>query len=169
MLLILFLLFWRWKFGTSHICRMNKYYIWDMLRKAVLFVKCLWLKEILSFLYHLCPYPHTLTTLNSLHAIPAPEPGLLAGCSSADLRAFWLIPDKWESCCTPGIISITLFRWCNTGRWITVTRKESTTTSMEEARHTKNVAAWDRMKMGFMCPQPSACSAREGKSSLGWA
>lgn len=59
--------------------------------------------------------------------------------------------------------------WCNTGRWITVTCKESATASVEEMRHTENVAAWDRVRMGFMCPEPPACSAREGKSRLGWA
>lgn len=140
-----------------------------MLRKAVLFVECLWLKEIRSFLYHLCPSPHSLTTLSHLHAIPASEPGVPAGCSSADLLGSWLISGKWESCLTPGMISITLFRWCNTGRWITVTCKESATTSVEETRHTKNVAAWDRERTGLMCPEPPACSAREGKSRLGWA
>lgn len=80
-------------------------------------------------------------------------------------RSQWILADSCQVrilCLTPGMISVTLFRWCDAGRRIT-------TASTEEKKHTKNVTAWDRARTGFTCPEPPACSAREGKSRLGWA
>lgn len=69
---------------------------------------------------------------------------------------------------TPGTISATLFIWCNTGRRITMTWKQSAAVVMEERKCTRNVAAWNRARTGLMCPEPPARRAREGKYRLDW-
>lgn len=124
-------------------------------------MECLWLKEIWSFLHYLCP--HHIHSAYPCQCSCSPRAGH-PHCSLAGLGiAGHTLPSEHlgpYACKT----SLTLFRRCSAGQRTAVIWRQLTAASVEERKYTRWRPAWSRARMGFTCPEPPSCRAREGKS-----